>query len=126
MEFREAIQSHLVSSGESMRALSLRSGLNPKAVSDILNRPRLRPTARTCAALSTAIGQPLPMPMDPGAKTYATLIREIHARAHTDAERKKARRVESRVRWFLRNTNQVAETAKVDRDAERPHLSGPI
>lgn len=59
MTVGDELRAHLDETGESMRALSLRSGLNAKAVSDILSIEGLKPRYKTLAALSEATGRDL-------------------------------------------------------------------
>ncbi|UWR30983.1 site-specific integrase [Sulfitobacter sp. W002] len=59
MSFRDEIRAHLTETGESKRALSLRAGLNAKAIADILSIEGLKPRHSTLAALSEAIGRDL-------------------------------------------------------------------
>lgn len=56
MTVQTALENYLAESGESMRALSLRANLNPKAVSDMLRIPGLRPRRKSLIALSDATG----------------------------------------------------------------------
>lgn len=120
-DLREELVSYLDESGESMRSLSIRSGLNAKAVSDILNVVGLRPTYRTIQALSLATGRSLPA--DPFSKsmTFAALIRRIADKVDDEG---KARRLCQRVRWLLREAGWVAEHKPVDRAEVLRFFSG--
>ena len=111
-DLHAAIQAHLDASGESMRALSLRAGLSPKGVSDILNRPGLRPTHRTLALLSTAIGVSLPAPEVGARQTYAELIARLEG---ADDPSGRSRKMAGRLRWLVRAAGWVAETREVER-----------
>ena len=111
-DLHAAIQAHLDASGESMRALSLRAGLSPKGVSDILHRPGLRPTHRTVALLSTAIGVSLPAPEVGARQTYAELIARLEG---ADDPSGRSRKMAGRLRWLVRAAGWVAETREVDR-----------
>ena len=111
-DLHAAIQAHLDASGESMRALSLRAGLSPKGVSDILHRPGLRPTHRTVALLSTAIGVSLPAPEVGARRTYAELIARLEG---ADDPSGRSRKMAGRLRWLVRAAGWVAETREVDR-----------
>mgnify|MGYP003130979422 FL=1 len=51
MSFRDEIRAHLTETGESKRALSLRAGLNAKAIGDILSIEGLKPRHSTLAAI---------------------------------------------------------------------------
>lgn len=101
MTVRDEIRAHLTESGESMRALSLRSGLNAKAVSDILSIEGLKPRHSTLVALSDATGRDLLLAAT-GAKplTYGELIENLE---------KAGRKTRlSRVRWIMRKANWYA------------------
>ncbi len=113
MTFEQALRKHLDETGESMRALSLRAGLNPKAVSDILGRPGLRPKRATVDALSRAVGAPLPAPQAAAPLTYADLIARLERERESGCEQAPRRIL--RLRWLLRKAGWVAETELVDR-----------
>ena len=116
---RDTIRAHLAETGESMRALSLRAGLNPKAVSDILSGASGRPTAGTLAALAAALGAPLPgsAPEETYAVLLARLEGEACALAASGMPATAPRRRLSRLRWLLRQTSWVASVQRVDRRA---------
>ncbi|SFQ10600.1 site-specific integrase [Tranquillimonas alkanivorans] len=114
MTLQDALRAELDASGCSMRALSLRAGLNPKAVSDILTRPGLRPGRSTIDALSTALGTTLPLPAETGPETYAELMRRIGETAPPDAA-VKARRLQTRLGWLCRKAGWFPEIEPVDR-----------
>lgn len=118
---REELVSYLDESGESMRSLSIRSGLNAKAVSDILTVDGLRPTHRTVEALSASIGRSLPTSEMSEKMTYAALIRRITDKVEDEG---KARRLCQRVRWLLREAGWVAELKQVDRAEVLKFFSG--
>lgn len=113
MTFEQALRKHLDETGESMRALSLRAGLNPKAVSDILGRPGLRPKRATVDALSRAVGAPLPAPQAAASLTYADLLARLEREKQAGCEL--APRRIRRLRWLLRKAGWVAEAELVDR-----------
>jgi len=120
-DLREELELYLEKSGESMRSLSIRSGLNAKAVSDILTVDGLRPTYRTVEALSACIGRSLPMGAKSEKLTYATLLKRIPEKVQ-DAG--KARRLCQRLRWLLREAGWVAELKQVDRAEVLKFFSG--
>ncbi|SIT17601.1 Phage integrase family protein [Roseivivax lentus] len=99
------LRSYFDSSGESMRALSLRAGLNPKAVSDILNIPGLKPRHATLTALSEATGHDLFAAVGETRVTYADLI----ARVLNTEDRALA----SKLRWLCRNAGWTPELRAV-------------
>ena len=70
----ETLRAYLNHSNESKRALSLRAGLNPKAVSDILNISGSQPRYSTLRALSDATGQDLFACSAHEPVTYADLV----------------------------------------------------
>lgn len=72
MSLQAQIINHLECSGQSMRALSMSAGLNPKAVADILNRPGHRPNKSTSETLGAVMGCALSEP-EPQ-MSYAQLI----------------------------------------------------
>lgn len=117
MTIQDVLRAHLETSGESMRGLSLRAGLGPKAVADILSGKSGCPTRPTLDALSAAMGQALPTPTLGRALTYAGLFRQMRAGAATEDEAKRVERRIWRLNWYLRNAGRVAETAEVDRRA---------
>ena len=105
MTLDQMLRDYLETSGESMRALSLRAGLNPKAVSDILNIPGLRPRHATLAALSTATGQDL-FATQPGSRvTFADMIKA--AQESGDGA------LASRLSWMCRNAGWAPELRPV-------------
>ncbi|UWQ85022.1 hypothetical protein [Leisingera caerulea] len=79
MTLAQELKDYLDTSGESRRALSLRAGLNPKAVADILNIPGLKPRHSTLMALSEATGRDLLEVGGEPLRTYADLITEAKA-----------------------------------------------
>ncbi|QFS83022.1 site-specific integrase [Roseivivax sp. THAF197b] len=99
------LQSYLDSSGESMRALSLRAGLNPKAVSDILNIPGLKPRHATLAALSEATGHDLFAAVGEMRVTYADLIAQALKTGN--------RALASKLRWLCRKAGWTPELRAV-------------
>lgn len=101
MTIRDELRAHLSETGESMRALSLRAGLNAKVVSDILTLDGLNPRHRTLVALSEATGRNL-LGAAKGGKpvTFGELVEKLE-----EAEQKLPA---SRVRWLLRTANWYA------------------
>lgn len=105
MTLAQTLRGYLEESGESKRALSLRAGLNPKAVSDILNIAGLRPRHATLQALSDATGLDL---FDCAASTrlsYADLI--------ASALEKEDSGLVSKLRWLCRNTGWTPELQSI-------------
>ncbi len=118
MSLQAELRSYLDTSGESMRALSQRAGLNPKAVSDILNISGIQPHRRTIDRLSTAIGYALPIAPIRTQPTYADLISVLETMASAEdstAEKQRLARLIRRIKWLLGKTNWVAQTKIVDR-----------
>ncbi|PHP29604.1 tyrosine-type recombinase/integrase [Limimaricola cinnabarinus] len=101
MTLAEDLRKHMELHRESMRALSLRAGLNPKAVSDILTIPGLRPRHSTLAALSSATGRDLSVSFGSSEFTYADLI--ARAQKADDVG------LQSRLRWLCRNAGWAPE-----------------
>ncbi|MGP6089209.1 tyrosine-type recombinase/integrase [Antarctobacter jejuensis] len=105
MTLDQMLRDYLETSGESMRALSLRAGLNPKAVSDILNIPGLKPRHATLVALSTATGHDL-FAAQPGSRvTFAEMIKTAQERGEGA--------LASRLRWLCRNAGWAPELRPV-------------
>lgn len=109
-----ALRTYLAETGESMRSLSLRAGLNAKAVSDILTVDGLRPKRSTVTALAAAMGREIALSATQVPITFAELIARLPDRV---ADEKKAQRMVQRLRWLLRRAGWVAELQVVDRDA---------
>lgn len=107
MTVQTALENYLAESGESMRALSLRANLNPKAVSDMLRIPGLRPRRKSLIALSDATGIDFVNCAGFDDMTYAQLLRKL--------EEQGAHALCSRVRSLLRHANWVPEIQKVCR-----------
>jgi integrase len=105
MTLDQILRDYLETSGESMRALSLRAGLNPKAVSDILNIPGLRPRHATLSALSTATGIDLFAAQPHSHVTFADLIKA--SQESGDGA------LASRLRWLCRNAGWAPELRTV-------------
>ncbi|SPJ29405.1 site-specific integrase [Falsiruegeria mediterranea] len=101
MTLVQTLNDYLETSGESRRSLSLRAGLNAKAVADILNIPGLQPRHTTLVALSDAIGQDLSKLGAEPPRTYSDLIAEAR-----DAGNKS---LSSRLGWLCRNADWVPE-----------------
>ena len=101
MTLAEELQDYLDTSGESRRALSLRAGLNPKAVSDILNIPGLTPRHSTLVALSEATGRNLQSLGGDALRTYADLISEAQSAGN--------KTLASRLKWLCRTAGWMPE-----------------
>jgi hypothetical protein len=113
MTIQNVLRTHLAVSGQSMRALSMQAGLNPKAISDIMDRPGHRPNRRTINALNQAMGVELP---DPGPlTTYAALIASLSTRTDDEATDRRNARLVSRLRKVIRAAGWVPEIEDVDR-----------
>lgn len=98
MTLRDELQAHLKETGESMRALSLRAGLNAKAVSDILSIDGLKPRHKTLAALSKATGRDLVRAaVGSSALSFGALVEKLEGAG------RKTRA--SRVRWIMRKAD---------------------
>lgn len=104
MTLSEELRYYLDASGESLRALSLRAALNPKAVSDILNIPGLHPRHKTLAALSAATGRNLFGCTATALKTYADLIH-----AATTCDEKRDNGLASKLKWLCHNAGWSPE-----------------
>lgn len=107
MTVQTTLQKYLADSGESMRALSLRANLNPKAVSDMLRIPGLRPSRKSLVALSEASGMDFLACANFEDMTYAELLRRLEAQGHAI--------LCSRVRILLRHANWIPEIRRVCR-----------
>ncbi|MEP2182888.1 hypothetical protein, partial [Roseibium sp.] len=105
MKLDQILRDYLETSGESMRALSLRAGLSPKAVSDILNIPGLRPRHSTLSALSAATGMDLFGAQAIACVTYADLIEK--------ARRQGKNSLVSKLRWLCRHAGWAPELKQV-------------
>lgn len=101
MTLAQELKDYLDTSGESRRALSLRAGLNPKAVSDILNIPGLTPRHSTLVALSEATGRDLLNSAKQLPRTYADLISEAQSVGD--------KTLASRLKWLCRKAGWVPE-----------------
>ncbi|WP_052272351.1 site-specific integrase [Leisingera sp. ANG-M7] len=101
MTLAQELKDFLDTSGESRRALSLRAGLNPKAVADILNIPGLKPRHSTLMALSEATGRDLLETGGEAPRTYADLIAEAQSAGN--------KTLCSRLKWLCREAGWVPE-----------------
>ncbi len=101
MTLAQELKDYLDTSGESRRALSLRAGLNPKAVADILNIPGLKPRHSTLVALSGATGRDLLEVGGEPPRTYADLLAEAQSAGD--------RTLCSRLKWLCRKAGWVPE-----------------
>lgn len=100
MSFRDEIRAHLAETGESKRALSLRAGLNARAITDILSIEGLKPRHSTLAALSEAIGRDL-LTAETGSKplTWGELTEKLNSCGEkTRASR--VRRIMAEANWY--------------------------
>lgn len=98
MTLRDELQAHLKETGESMRALSLRAGLNQKNVSDILSIEGLKPRHKTLAALSKATGRDLVRAaVGSSALSFGALVEKLEVAGQ--------KTLASRVRWIMRKAN---------------------
>jgi len=102
MNIGEELKTYLTTNGESMRSLSLRSGLGQKAVADIINIDGKRPRRKTLVALSTATGLDLANSFAPTSRTYAELIK--------GADEAGNKGLATKLKWLCRNANWVAQT----------------
>ncbi|KKL97927.1 hypothetical protein LCGC14_1829520 [marine sediment metagenome] len=105
MTLDQSLRDYLEASGESMRALSLRAGLNPKAVSDILNIPGLRPRHSTLSSLSAAIGSDLFEAQAISSVTYSDLIDKACSQGKNG--------IVSKLRWLCRHAGWAPELKQV-------------
>jgi lambda repressor-like predicted transcriptional regulator len=113
MSLQDQLRHHLDTSGQTMRALSMEAGLNPKAVSDILSRPGLRPNRTTIESLSHAMGVSLSN-TEPR-MTYAHLIARLSEKTgDTTRDRRNATLV-SRLKKVIGAARWVPEIDEVDR-----------
>jgi hypothetical protein len=101
MTLRDELRAHLKESGESMRSLSLRAGLNEKYVSDVLSIDGLTPRHKNHAALSKATGRDL-VRAAVGSKAFT--LGELIAKLEGADQRILA----SRERWIMRKANWYA------------------
>lgn len=113
MTLQDHIRNHLDSTGLSQRALSIQAGLNPKAVSDILNRPGHRPKQPTVQALSETMGIAAPDPSTP--LTYAQLLSKLSTKTGSPSLDSRNRTLVSRLSKVLQAANWVPELEFVDR-----------
>ena len=100
MSFRNEIRAHLTETGESKRALSLRAGLNARAITDILSIEGLKPRHRTLAALSEAIGRDL-LTAETGSKplTWGELTEKLN-RCGEKTRASRVRRIMAKANWY--------------------------
>lgn len=113
MTLQDHIRNHLDSTGLSQRALSIQAGLNPKAVSDIMNRPGHRPKQPTVQALSETMGIVAPDPLTP--LTYAQLLSKLSIKTGSPSQDSRNRTLVSRLSKVLQAANWVPELEFVDR-----------
>ncbi|EYD71423.1 site-specific integrase [Limimaricola hongkongensis] len=105
MTLAQTLRGYLEESGETKRALSLRAGLNPKAVADILNIAGLRPRHATLRALSDATGLDLFSCEASPRCSYADLIASTRERENGG--------LVSKLRWLCRNAGWSPELQSV-------------
>jgi hypothetical protein len=113
MLLQNEIRNYLETSGQSRRGLSMRAGLNPKAVGDILNRPGHRPTRGTIEALNEVVGFKLPDP-EPQI-TYAQLIARVSRKTGDHSIDRRNTRFVSRLKKVIEAAEWVPEIEVVDR-----------
>lgn len=113
MLLQDQIRQHLNTSGQSMRALSLQADVNPKAVSDILNRPGHRPNRGTIDALSDAMGVFLGG-TEPRT-TYAQLIARLSEKTGDSSRDRRNAILVSRLKKVIHAAGWIRETEEVDR-----------
>ncbi|MFZ3583221.1 site-specific integrase [Loktanella sp. DJP18] len=113
MSLQDQIRHHLETSGQTMRALSMQAGHNPKAVSDILNRPGHRPDRRTVESLGDAMDISLPDPTPP--MTYTQLIARLSKKTGDTVVDHRNARLVSRLKKVISAARWVPETEQVDR-----------
>lgn len=101
MTLPQTLRNYLTQSGESMRALSLRAGLNPKAVSDILNIPGLQPRYSTLQALTSATGVDL--------FEYSASVRVTYADLIASARKRVDSGLASKLKWLCRHAEWAPE-----------------
>ncbi|WOI14887.1 site-specific integrase [Sulfitobacter sp. LC.270.F.C4] len=101
MTIRDELQAYLHETDESMRALSLRAGLNEKYVSDVLSIEGLKPRHKNLAALSKATGRDL-VSVATGSTplTFGELVEKLEAAGQ--------KTLASRVRWIMRKADWYA------------------
>lgn len=109
MSLQSELADYLARTGESKRALSLRAGLNPKAVSDILSLPGIRPRHATLARLSEATGLDLLATADFTPRTFADVIQDLEHADRVAGDCPRARKARSRLLWLMRQAGWVAE-----------------
>ncbi len=102
MNIGEELRTYLTTTGESMRSLSLRSGLGKKAVADIINIDGIRPRRKTLVALSSATGLNLENSFALTSRTYAELIK--------DANEVGNKGLATKLKWLCRNAKWVEQT----------------
>jgi integrase len=113
MSLQDQIRKHLDTSGQSRRALSMQAGLNPKAVSDILNRPGHRPNRSTIQALGSAMGVVLPAVEQ--RTTYAQLIARLSQKTGDEKLDRRNATLVSRLNKVIHAAEWVPELEEVDR-----------
>lgn len=113
MLLQDQIRHYLDTSGQSMRALSMQAGLNPKAVGDILNRPGHRPPQSTVEALGNAMGVLLPSPAP--RMTYAQLIAHLTCKTGNETLDRRNATLVSRLKKVISAAGWVPELDYVDR-----------
>lgn len=119
MTIHQAVREHMAATGESMRALSLRAGLDEKAVTTLLHRPDVDLRQASLAALAAAVGASPSLAAE--ARRPAT-YRELMDRLRLESEgsldpaaAKRAATAVTRLAWLLRKAGWVADVEPVDR-----------
>jgi integrase/lambda repressor-like predicted transcriptional regulator len=113
MSLQDQVSQYLDTSGQSMRSLSMRAGLNPKAVSDILNRPGHRPERSTVEALGETMGMMLPEPQP--RTTYSQLIARLSEKSGDKSLDRRNSTLVSRLKKVIHTAGWVSEIDYVDR-----------
>jgi hypothetical protein len=113
MSLQDQLRHYLDTSGQTMRALSMQAGLNPKAVSDILNRCGHRPERSTLNSLGAAMDLSL---VDPEPRmTYSQLIAGLSEKTGDPAIDRRNARLVSRLKKVISAAVWVPEIEQVDR-----------
>lgn len=115
MSIQTELRNYLSETGISQRSLSLRAGLNAKAVSDILNRPGLRPRYSTLSRLSSATGLDLIAMAAFPMRTYYDQLQELEEAKLLAADPKPIAAQITKIKWLIRKTGWVAQTRTVCR-----------
>ena len=115
MKIQTALREYMTETEQTASGVSLRAGLSPKAVSDIMTRPGHRPRHSTLSRLSSETGLDLVSLADFTARTWSDLLKDLEIRAHSEDDPARTRREINRVKWLLRVTGWVGQTRNVCR-----------